>query len=99
MIGREIRFLRLRDFSVFLRSLHSFAAITTFHQLLITSPVDFLLSALRLHPELAIYLTVSLGFLIGRIRIAGFTLGSVTGVLITALVVGQLDIPVSPGLK
>ena len=61
--------------------------------------MDFLLSALRRHPELAIYLTVSLGFLIGRIKVAGFTLGSVTGVLITALVVGQLDIPVSPGLK
>jgi putative transport protein len=61
--------------------------------------VDFVLTALRLHPELAIYLTVSLGFLIGRIKIAGFALGSVTGVLITALVVGQLDIPVSTGLK
>lgn len=59
----------------------------------------FILDSLRLHPELAIYLTVSLGFLIGRIKIAGFTLGSVTGVLITALVVGQLDISVSPGLK
>src|ERR1700751_3240731 len=65
----------------------------------LTSHMEFLLSALRLHPELAIYLAVSLGFLIGRIRIAGFALGSVTGVLITALVVGQLDIPVSPGLK
>ncbi|HXM03017.1 MAG TPA: aspartate-alanine antiporter [Chthoniobacterales bacterium] len=59
----------------------------------------FILDSLRLHPELAIYLTVSLGFLIGRIKIAGFTLGSVTGVLITALLIGQLDIPVSPGLK
>jgi putative transport protein len=63
----------------------------------LTSRMHFLLSALRLHPELAIYLAVSLGFLIGRVRIAGFTLGSVTGVLITALVIGQLDIPVSPG--
>jgi putative transport protein len=61
--------------------------------------VRFILDSLRLHPELAIYLTVSLGFLIGRIKIAGFTLGSVTGVLITALLIGQLDIPVSPGLK
>lgn len=69
------------------------------HQSLITFHVDFVLDSLRLHPELAIYLTVSLGFLIGRITIAGFTLGSVTGVLITALVIGQLDIPVSPGLK
>jgi putative transport protein len=61
--------------------------------------VAFLLSALRLHPELAIYLTVSLGFLVGRIKMAGLALGSVTGVLITALLIGQLDIPVSPGLK
>ena len=45
------------------------------------------------------YLAVSIGFLIGRVKIAGFTLGSVTGVLITALIIGQLDIPVSPGLK
>jgi putative transport protein len=65
----------------------------------LTFHVHFLLDALRLHPELAIYLTVSLGFLIGRIKIAGFTLGNVTGVLITALVLGQLDIPVSAGLK
>jgi len=63
------------------------------------SPVHFILDALRLHPELAIYLAVSIGFLIGRIKIAGFTLGNVTGVLITALIIGQLDIPVSPGLK
>ena len=61
--------------------------------------MHLLLDALRLHPELAIYLAVSLGFLIGRIKIAGFTLGSVTGVLITALIVGQLGIPVSPGIK
>ena len=61
--------------------------------------MHFILDALRLHPELAIYLAVSIGFLIGRIKIAGFTLGSVTGVLITALIIGQLDIPVSPGLK
>jgi putative transport protein len=61
--------------------------------------VHFILDALRLHPELAIYLAVSLGFLIGRIKIGGFTLGAVTGVLITALIIGQLDIPVSPGLK
>jgi putative transport protein len=77
------------------------AGFSTFHFSPFTLPshVRFILDSLRLHPELAIYLTVSLGFLIGRIKIAGFTLGSVTGVLITALVVGQLDIPVSPGLK
>jgi putative transport protein len=52
--------------------------------------VHFILDALRLHPELAIYLAVSVGFLIGRIKVFGFTLGSVTGVLIKALIIGQL---------
>jgi putative transport protein len=75
------------------------AGLSTFHFSTLPSHVRFILDSLRLHPELAIYLTVSLGFLIGRIKIAGFTLGSVTGVLITALLIGQLDIPVSPGLK
>ena len=71
----------------------------TNHLSLFILHVDFLLSAIRLHPELAIYLAISLGFLIGRIRIAGFTLGSVTGVLITALVVGQLDIAAADALE
>jgi putative transport protein len=68
----------------------------TFH---FTSRVHFILDALRLHPELAIYLAVSIGFLVGKIKVAGFTLGSVTGVLIMALLIGRLGIPVSTGLK
>src|ERR1700678_73930 len=75
------------------------AGLSTFHFSTLPSHVRSILDSLRLHPELAIYLTVSLGFLIGRIKIAGFTLGSGTGGLITALLMGQLDIPVSPGLK
>lgn len=53
----------------------------------------------RSHPELAIYLTLGLGFLIGRIRIKGFSLGIVTSVLLAGVVVGQLDIPMTGALK
>ena len=106
MIGRSgsdylrvsVYFLAFFAFFALVCGYYDFSPITN-HLSPFTFRVDFLLTALRLHPELAIYLTVSLGFLIGRIKIAGFTLGSVTGVLITALIVGQLNIPVSPGLK
>ena len=99
MIGRDDP-IYLRAYLYFFAFFAFFALVCGYYDFsAFTFHVDFLLNALRLHPELAIYLTVSLGFLIGRIKIAGFTLGSVTGVLITALVVGQLNISVSPGLK
>jgi putative transport protein len=54
---------------------------------------------LRSYPELALFLTLAVGFLIGRLKIAGCSIGSVTGVLLTGLVIGQLDIPISPSIK
>ena len=55
--------------------------------------------ALRGHPELAIFLTLACGFVLGRIRIGGFTLGNVVGTLIAGVVIGQLAIPVDPLVK
>ncbi len=54
---------------------------------------------LRKYPELAIFLTLAIGFYIGRWKIAGCSIGSVTGVLLTGLFIGQLDIPISPAIK
>ena len=54
---------------------------------------------LRAYPTLALFLTVGLGFLIGRIRIGSFSLGSVTSVLLVGVVIGQLEIPMSGPLK
>lgn len=61
--------------------------------------MNWITETLRAHPELAIYLTLGLGFLIGRIRIKGFSLGIVTGVLLAGVLVGQLDIPIGNTLK
>lgn len=61
--------------------------------------MQWITDLLRSHPELAIYLTLGLGFLIGRIRIKGFSLGIVTSVLLAGVVVGQLDIPMTGALK
>jgi putative transport protein len=61
--------------------------------------MDTPVNALRNHPELAIFLTLALGFLVGRIRLGSFKLGNVVGTLLAGVVVGQLDIQVAPLVK
>ena len=61
--------------------------------------MQWITELLRLHPELAIYLTLGFGFLIGKIRVKGFSLGIVTSVLLVGVVVGQLNIPMTGALK
>ncbi len=55
--------------------------------------------ALRHNPELAVFLTLALGFLIGRLKVGTFSLGNVVGTLLAGVVVGQLDIRVDPVVK
>lgn len=54
---------------------------------------------LRLHPELAIFLTLGLGYLVGKLKLKTFTLGAVTGTLLVGVLVGQLGITISPNVK
>ncbi|HXY41893.1 MAG TPA: aspartate-alanine antiporter, partial [Vicinamibacteria bacterium] len=55
--------------------------------------------SLRHNPELAIFLTLALGFVLGRIRVGSFRLGNVVGTLLAGVLVGQLDIHVDPVVK
>ena len=61
--------------------------------------MNWITELLRSHPEIAIYLTIALGFLIAKIRIKGFTLGIVSSVLLMGVIVGQLHIPIGNTLK
>src|SRR4051794_25027344 len=48
------------------------------------------------YPELAVYLTISVGYLIGRINVGGISFGPVTGSLFAGLLIGQVaDIPIA----
>jgi putative transport protein len=49
-------------------------------------------ATLRHHPEMALFLTLALGYGIGRIRVAGLTLGAVVGVLIAGVAIGQVGV-------
>ncbi len=61
--------------------------------------MDYIVTSLRDNPELAVFLTLALGFLIGRVRIGSFSLGNVVGTLLAGVLIGQLDIKVAPIVK
>lgn len=61
--------------------------------------MDWIIHQLRVHPELAIFLTLFVGFWIGKIKIGKFSLGVVTSVLLVGVLVGQLNITVDGPIK
>lgn len=61
--------------------------------------LDFILDALRATPEIAVFLAISLGVLIGRLRLGSFHLGSVAGALLMGLLIGQIGLEVPHVLK
>lgn len=60
---------------------------------------EYIAGILRDYPTLALFLTVGLGFFIGKLKIGSFQLGSVTSVLLVGVLIGQIGIPMSGPLK
>ena len=61
--------------------------------------MDWLLDTLQQFPELSIFLALAVGYSLGTVRIGSFGLGSVTGTLLTGVLLGQLHIPISASVK
>lgn len=61
--------------------------------------MDWIITQLRTHPEIAIFLTLAIGFWVGSLKIGNFSLGNVTGVLLSGVLIGQLGIAISPDVK
>ncbi len=61
--------------------------------------MTWIIHTLRANPEIAIFLALALGFYIGGLKIGKFSLGNVTGVLLAGVLIGQLDIAISPNVK
>src|ERR1043166_7565220 len=61
--------------------------------------MNYLTTALREHQELAIFLTLAIGFFIGRVKIGSFSLGTVVGALLAGGAIGQLAIQVPACVK
>ncbi|HXZ24679.1 MAG TPA: aspartate-alanine antiporter [Nitrospiria bacterium] len=61
--------------------------------------MNWLVETFRQYPELAIFLTLALGYWVGGLKFGKFTLGAVTGTLLVGVVVGQMQITISPHVK
>ena len=61
--------------------------------------MNFIVTTLQHHPELAIFLSLAIGYWVGVIKVGSFSLGTVTGTLLAAILIGQLGIEVSPQVK
>ena len=61
--------------------------------------IDWLVKTLRDNPAIAIFLTLGIGFWVGKLKYKTFSLGTVTSVLLVGVLIGQLDIPVPGPLK
>ena len=50
-------------------------------------------------PMAALFASLAIGYLVGRIKIGKFQLGGMTGTLLAAVAIGQIGVPVNPVVK
>jgi len=61
--------------------------------------VDWLFATLKQYPEIAIFLTLALGFYFGKFKFKGIGLGAVTATLLAGVLIGQIGIAIPQPLK
>jgi putative transport protein len=61
--------------------------------------MDWVAATLRSYPEIAIFLSLGLGYYFGKFTFRGIGLGSVTATLLAAVAIGQIGITISPHVK
>src|SRR5215470_12710126 len=61
--------------------------------------VDWFFATLKQYPEIAIFLTLALGYYFGKFTFKGIGLGSVTATLLAGVLIGQIGITISQPLK
>ena len=60
---------------------------------------DWFVQTLRSYPEIAVFLSLALGYYFGSFTYKGLGLGAVTATLIAAVIIGQLEIKITGPLK
>jgi putative transport protein len=61
--------------------------------------INWFFETLRHYPEIAIFLTLGLGYYFGKFTFKGIGLGAVTATLLAGVLIGQIGITISPPLK
>src|SRR3954453_10131896 len=61
--------------------------------------IDWFFAALKQYPEVAIFLTLAIGYYFGKFNYKGLGLGAVTATLLAGVLIGQIGITISQPLK
>jgi putative transport protein len=61
--------------------------------------MEWLFATLKSYPEIAIFLSLALGYYFGKFTFKGIGLGAVTATLLAGVLIGQIGIPISQPLK
>jgi putative transport protein len=61
--------------------------------------MDLLHRLLTTEPLLALFLTISLGYLVGKLKVGNFVLGGIAGTLLIGVVIGQFGVDINSGIK
>jgi putative transport protein len=61
--------------------------------------MDMLHRLIAAEPLLALFVTIALGYLVGKIKIGSFVLGGIAGTLLVGVIIGQLGVNIDSGIK
>ncbi len=61
--------------------------------------MDYIVELLRANPIIPIFLTLGIGFWVGRLKYKSFSLGVVASTLLVGVIIGQLNISIPPLVK
>jgi putative transport protein len=61
--------------------------------------MDWIFATFKSYPEIAIFLSLALGYYFGKFTFKGIGLGAVTATLLAGVIIGQIGIPISQPLK
>lgn len=61
--------------------------------------VNVIQTVCRSHPQILIFLALAIGYYVGKINFFGFKLGSTASVLLAAILLGQINVHITPLIK
>lgn len=61
--------------------------------------LDWVHGIFKAAPELALFITIALGYLVGKLKIGRFVLGGIAGTLLMGVLIGQLEVELDPHVK
>ncbi|NAZ51885.1 aspartate-alanine antiporter [Vibrio toranzoniae] len=61
--------------------------------------MDIISNLFDMAPFVALFITLSLGYMVGKITIGRFVLGGVAGTLLMGVIIGQFGVNIDPGVK